>query len=100
MSKKFANQEEADADIEIPELDAEWFEGARQGVYYRHARERKKIVHLDDDVIEVFKGDQAVNEALRTLIRLGARGGVSSLDEAPRGEAADSSDPDPAKAAA
>ena len=62
--------EDDDADLEIPELPADFFENGVVGKYYEDYR-RTHMVCLDPDVAEHFGGNsEAVNDALRTLIGL------------------------------
>lgn len=59
-------------DLEVPEVR---FDGTGvRGKYYLKALEAKGIVQIEDDVRAVFPDAAAVNEALRTLIRLRASG--------------------------
>jgi hypothetical protein len=54
-----------------PEYD---FSGAVRGKYHRRYHESSNVVVIEPDVHEKFKNAAAVNKALRTLIRTGARG--------------------------
>ena len=49
----------------------------RRGVFYEDHLRHKGWVKLDGDVRAAFPDERAVNEALRTLLRIGPRGGVS-----------------------
>lgn len=49
-----------------PEYD---FSGAVRGKYYRRYLESSNVVVIDPDVHERFGNAEAVNDALRTLIR-------------------------------
>ena len=49
-----------------PEYD---FRGGERGKYAKRYREGTNIVVLDPDVAAKFKDSQAVNEALRSLLR-------------------------------
>jgi hypothetical protein len=51
-----------------PEYD---FTGGVRGKHYRHYTESSNVVVLDPDVHERFRNSDAVNEALRSLIRGG-----------------------------
>ncbi|MFB3892074.1 MAG: hypothetical protein ACE15C_08640 [Phycisphaerae bacterium] len=51
-----------------PEYD---FSGGVRGKYARRCAEGANVVLLDPDVSEVFPDARAVNEALRTLVRIG-----------------------------
>ncbi len=60
----------ADADTMRPEYD---FSTAVRGVTAARYAQGTNVVLLDPDVAELFPDSQAVNEALRTLTRLGRR---------------------------
>jgi len=49
-----------------PEYD---FSGAVRGKYYRRYLENSNVVVIDADVHERFNNAEAINDALRTLIR-------------------------------
>lgn len=53
-----------------PEYDLSKLKGGVRGKYVERLREGSNVVLLDQDVAKVFKDDRAVNEALRTLMRL------------------------------
>jgi hypothetical protein len=53
-----------------PEYDLSKLKGGVRGKYADRVREGSNVVLLDKDVARVFKDDRAVNEALRTLMRL------------------------------
>ncbi|HEX9079413.1 MAG TPA: hypothetical protein VF795_07480 [Desulfuromonadaceae bacterium] len=53
-----------------PDYDLTQLKGCVRGKYVERARQGSNIILLDKDVADVFKDDKAVNEALRTLIRL------------------------------
>jgi hypothetical protein len=53
-----------------PEYDLTQLKGGVRGKYAKRAQHGSNIIVLDKDVADVFKDDKAVNEALRTLIRL------------------------------
>jgi hypothetical protein len=58
-----------------PEMRPEYnFSGAARGKYYRRYHESSNVVVIEPDVHEKFKNAAAVNKALRTLIRTGAKG--------------------------
>ena len=69
-----------DPDLEIPELTEEDFERAVRGKYARHLLRRR--VELDADVEAVFPTSFAVNQALRTLIRLQKAGSLETAERA------------------
>jgi len=52
------------------EYDLTQLKGGVRGKYTDRAQKGCNIILLDKDVADVFKDDKAVNEALRTLIRL------------------------------
>jgi hypothetical protein len=52
-----------------PEYDFSSLKGGVRGKYYRRFRAGTNIVRLDPDLARVFPTDQAVNEALRTVVR-------------------------------
>lgn len=49
------------------------FRGGRRGVYAERYAQGTNLVALAPDVAEVFPDSQAVNEALRTLVRAARR---------------------------
>jgi hypothetical protein len=55
-----------DKDDMRPEYD---FKGAVRGKYYERAMAGTNLVVIQPDVFEVFSSGEAVNAALRTLIR-------------------------------
>jgi len=63
---KKTNNGSADVDTMRPEYD---FRGGVRGKYARRYEEGTNIVLLDADVAEAFKTSEAVNTALRELIR-------------------------------
>lgn len=69
-----------DPDLEIPELTEEDLERAVRGKYARHLLRRR--VELDPDVKAVFPTSFAVNQALRTLIRLQQAGSLETAERA------------------
>ena len=61
------------SEYEVPDdfdFTPEQLAGAVRGKYYVHAMEGKGFVLLDPDVQAVFPDAKAVNEALRTLLRV------------------------------
>lgn len=56
----------ADRDTMRPEYD---FRGGVRGQYVRRYREGTNIVLLDPDVAAAFKSSEAVNDALRSVLR-------------------------------
>lgn len=58
-----------------PGMRAEYdFAGGVRGKYYKRYLESTNVVVLEPDVHKRFKNSQAVNEALRTLIRATSAG--------------------------
>ena len=68
MKTTRAKKSAADADTMRPEYD---FSNAARGVTAARYAEGTNVVFLDPDVAQLFPDSRAVNEALRTLIRLG-----------------------------
>lgn len=69
-----------------PEYD---FSGAVRGKYYRRYLESSNVVVIDADVHERFNNAEAVNDALRTLIRAaGKKRGLTKRPARPRARAA------------
>lgn len=66
-SKKSAKSGRA---TEVPDID---FSGGVRGKYAARYAESTNIVVLSPDVAEVFPNSEAVNEALRTLVRLSGK---------------------------
>ena len=56
-----------------PEYDLTQLKGCVRGKYVERAQQGTNIILLDKDVADVFKDDKAVNEALRTLIRINSK---------------------------
>jgi hypothetical protein len=52
-----------------PEYDFSSLKGGVRGKYYRRFQAGTNIVRLEPDLAKVFPTDEAVNEALRTVIR-------------------------------
>jgi hypothetical protein len=53
-----------------PEYDFASMPGGVRGKYSAHYRQGVNIIKLDDDVSAVFSDAKAVNDALRSLIRI------------------------------
>jgi hypothetical protein len=68
--KKTSNPADSSDDLR-PEYD---FRGGVRGKYVRRFREGANIVVLDPDVAAEFKDSEAVNDALRKLLRTRAKG--------------------------
>ena len=52
-----------------PEYDFSSLKGGVRGKYYRRFQAGTNIVRLEPDLARVFPTDEAVNEALRTVVR-------------------------------
>ena len=65
-----ASLDDADQDDLQPEYDLDRLTLRDQGTLFHEITSRQGYVHLDDEVRKVFQTDRAVNEALRTMIRL------------------------------
>jgi len=52
-----------------PEYDFSSLKGAVRGKYYRRFQAGTNIVRLEPDLAKAFPTDEAVNEALRTVVR-------------------------------
>ncbi len=83
MSRKSLKVSEPDM---RPEYD---FSGAVRGKYYRRYVESSNVVVIDADVHERFNNAEAVNDALRTLIRAAGKWrGLTKRPTRPRAKAA------------
>lgn len=73
-----------------PEMRPEYdFSGGIRGKHYRRYIESSNVVVLDPDVHERFRNSDAVNEALRSLIRKeDTRQGLTKRSTRPRRTAA------------
>lgn len=60
------NNQEFDDEMR-PEYD---FSGGVRGKYYEEFTKSSNVVILDDDVAEVFRDSESVNEALRLLAKI------------------------------
>lgn len=63
-----------------PEYDFAQLEGGVRGKYAKRYREGTNLVLLEPEVKKAFPTDEAVNEALRLLIRL-AKSQVENIEE-------------------
>ena len=83
MSRKPLNVSE-------PDMRSEYdFSGAVRGKYYRRYLESSNVVVIDADVHERFSNSEAVNDALRTLIRAaGKKRGITKRATRTRAKAA------------
>ena len=52
-----------------PEYDFSSLKGAVRGKYHRRFRAGTNLVRLEPDLAKAFPTDEAVNEALRTVVR-------------------------------
>ena len=52
-----------------PEYDVSSLKGGVRGKYFRRFQAGTNIVRLEPDMARVFPTDEAVNEALRTVVR-------------------------------
>lgn len=68
MKTKISTQ---DKDTLRPEYDFTQLKSRGRGRYAKRYREGTNLVLLAPDVADVFPDDSAVNEALRTLMRVG-----------------------------
>lgn len=69
-SSRNASAGESDRDDMRQEYDLNRLAFREQGALFREITARQGYVHLDEEVRAVFKTDRAVNEALRTMMRL------------------------------
>jgi hypothetical protein len=67
MKPKDSSARESHDDDMRPEYD---FSNATRGKYYRRYMESTNVVVLDPDVAKGFKNSEAVNRALRALLRV------------------------------
>jgi hypothetical protein len=68
MNPKDSSTHESADDVEMrPEYD---FSEATRGKYYQRYMESTNVVVLDPDVAKGFKNSEAVNRALRALLRI------------------------------
>jgi hypothetical protein len=64
--KKATSRQEDDL---RPEYDFSSLKGGVRGKYYRRFQAGTNIVRLEPDLAKAFPTDEAVNEALRTVVR-------------------------------
>jgi len=62
-----------DTDDLRDEYDLSQLDDCTKGKYAQRYREGTNLVHLEPDVAEVFRDDESVNEALRSLIDIARR---------------------------
>lgn len=67
MKVKVAHDNDLRAEYDFSQL-----KGAVRGKYAAQYREGTNVVRLDDDVARAFPSEEAVNEALRLLMKLAA----------------------------
>lgn len=53
-----------------PEYDFSQMSGGVQGKYAKQYKSGTNLVHLEKDVAQVFKTEESVNQALRSLIHI------------------------------
>ncbi len=70
---KKTNTETAHANADPEMLDEYDFQGGRRGVYAERYARGTNLVALAPDIAEVFPDSEAVNTALRTLVRAARR---------------------------
>ncbi len=70
---KKPNSVTASANSDPDMLEEYDFRGGRRGVYAKRYAEGNNLVALAPDVAEVFPDSEAVNEALRALVRAARR---------------------------
>ena len=63
-------KDDIDTDDLRPEYDFSRMEGGVRGKYVQRFNAGTNLVKIDPDVAEVFGDDNAVNEALRQLIKV------------------------------
>jgi hypothetical protein len=69
------NNEPSDSDIEVDDLRPEYdFSEAMPNKYAERYRRGTNIVVIDDDLREDFPNTEAVNDALRELLRIRREG--------------------------
>jgi len=69
-SDEIMKQDNKKPDDLRPEYDFSKMKGGIRGKYAQRYRAGKNIVKIDPDVSEVFTDEHAVNEALRSLIKV------------------------------
>ena len=62
-------QPKADEDMMRAEYDFSALKGGVRGKYHRRFRSGTNIVRLEPELAKAFPTDEAVNEALRTVVR-------------------------------
>jgi hypothetical protein len=60
--------DDADSDLSIPELGADWFESAVHPNHRVLRRGTKRAVFVDDAVANRFESDEELEAALRALL--------------------------------
>ena len=70
--KKTERAEPAERDEIRPEYDFATMKGGVRGKYVERYRAGTNLALLDPDVAEAFPTDEAVNEALRTILKAAA----------------------------
>jgi hypothetical protein len=72
MKKKTDRPEPSELDELQPEYDFATMNGGVRGKYVERYRAGTNLALLDPDVAEAFPTDEAVNEALRTILKAAA----------------------------
>lgn len=70
MKREFENEME---DELLSEYDFSELQGGVRGKYVERYRSGTNIILLDPDVAQAFPNDEAVNEALRLLLKIAQR---------------------------
>lgn len=71
MKENAMNPERADAQRDDDDMRPQYdFSNAVRGKYYQRYKESTNVVVLDPDVAAGFKNSEAVNSALRALLRV------------------------------
>lgn len=74
MKKDVDNEVDNEIDDELrPEYDFSQLAGGVQGKYVKRYRAGTNLVLLDPDVAQAFPNEDAVNEALRLLMKIAQR---------------------------
>jgi hypothetical protein len=85
MRKTRANKSSTDATSKRPAVPEYDFSKGARGKYAARYAEGTNVVVLSPDVAEIFPNAQAVNEALRTLVRISSKTAAVRAPRAKRG---------------